>query len=191
MTVPLPAAFYERNPEMVAPELLGKLVVRGSRVARIVEVEAYGGAEDPASHAHRGPTRRNASMFGPAGRWYVYFSYGMHWCANLVCRRDGSPGAVLLRAAAPEQGVGVMRRRRATARSDDELCRGPARLCAAFGIDGSHDGSDAAHGVLRIVDDGVAPPEAPVVTTRIGISRGVDIAWRWSVQGSACVSRQR
>ena len=95
----LPRAFYRRDPRAVAPELLGKLLVRGPLAARVVEVEAYCGAEDPGSHAHRGITRRNATMFGPPGRLYVYFTYGMHWCANAVCGEEGEGVAVLLRAA--------------------------------------------------------------------------------------------
>jgi DNA-3-methyladenine glycosylase len=105
-------AFYRRDGRTVAPELLNKLLVHGTRSARIVEVEAYAGAEDPGSHAFRGRTRRNATMFGPPGRLYVYFSYGMHWCANAVCGEVGEGTAVLLRAAAPVTGLDEMWRAR-------------------------------------------------------------------------------
>lgn len=169
--------FYQRDARELAPLLLNKLLVRADPgeprlAARIVEVEAYGGSRDPASHAYRGPTARNATMFGPAGRLYVYFTYGMHWCANVVGHAPGDASAVLLRAAAPVEGIEVMRARRPKARSDRELCAGPARLCQAFAITGEHDGTDLTHGPLRIVDDGVAPPVAPVVTTRIGLREG-------------------
>ena len=139
----LPRAFYRRDPRDVAPELLGKLLVRGELAARIVEVEAYCGAEDPGSHAFRGMTRRNATMFGPPGHLYVYFTYGMHWCANAVCGDEGEGVAVLLRAAEPRRRArrdarSPRRRRGATA----TCCAGPARLCQAFGIDGADDGAD-------------------------------------------------
>jgi len=187
----LPQGFFAEDPTVVAPRLLGKLVVHRRRAARIVEVEAYRGVGDPASHAARGPTPRNATMFGPPGRWYVYFTYGMHWCANLVCGPEGEAGAVLLRAAAPVRGVAAMRAARATARRDVELCQGPARLCVALGIDGSLDGTDAVSGRAVVVDDGVAGPEQPVTTPRIGISRGTDLLWRWTVPDDPHLSRRR
>lgn len=183
--------FYDREPTEVAPELLGKLLIHGRRAARIVEVEAYRGIDDPASHAARGPTPRNASMFGPPGRWYVYFTYGMHWCANLVCGPEGFAAAVLVRAAAPVRGIGAMRAVRPTARSDRDLCRGPARLCVALGIDGTADAQDAVRGALRVVDDGTPAPGAPECSSRIGISRGTDLQWRWYVPGDPHVSRRR
>ncbi len=136
----------------MAPELLNKVLIRGRRAARIVEVEAYEGASDPASHGYRGPTDRNRTMFGPPGHLYVYFTYGMHHCANVVCREDGVCSAVLLRALAPLVGEGMMRRARTAAsrrRSTKplrpvDLCSGPARLCQAFGLDRRHDGADLA-----------------------------------------------
>jgi DNA-3-methyladenine glycosylase len=184
--------FYARDPRVVAPELLGKLLVRGGRAARIVEVEAYCGAEDPGSHAYRGPTKRNATMFGPPGRLYVYFTYGMHWCANAVCGREGEGVAVLLRAAEPVSGLEEMRARRPAARRDRDLLSGPARLCQAFGIDGGFDGADlvTADRGVTIVDDGVPPPEPPVATTRIGLSVGTDLPWRWCSPGSLHLSKR-
>src|SRR5688500_1408988 len=172
--------FYARDAREVAPELLGKLLVRGDQAARIVEVEAYCGAEDPGSHAYRGMTKRNATMFGKPGRLYVYFTYGMHWCANAVCGRDGEGVAVLLRAAEPVTGIDQMRARRPAARRDRDLLSGPARLCQAFGLDGGFDGADLVTADLgvTIVDDGVAPPDVPAVGTRIGLSVGTELPWR-------------
>jgi DNA-3-methyladenine glycosylase len=183
--------FYQRDPRVVAPELLGKVLVRGPMAARIVEVEAYCGAEDPGSHAYRGMTRRNATMFGPPGRLYVYFTYGMHWCANAVCGRDGEGVAVLLRAAEPVAGLELMRARRPAARRDRDLLSGPARLCQAFALDGAHDGADlvTADREVTIVDDGVAPPDVPAISTRIGLSSGIDLPWRWCTPGSLHLSK--
>jgi DNA-3-methyladenine glycosylase len=175
----------------VAPDLLGKVLVRGDRSARIVEVEAYCGPEDPGSHTYRGLTRRNATMFGPPGRLYVYFTYGMHWCANAVCGREGEGVAVLLRAAEPLTGVDEMRALRPAARRERDLLRGPARLCQAFGVDGSFDGADlvTADRGISIVDDGVPPPDVPAVSTRIGLSVGAELPWRWCSPGSLHLSR--
>ncbi len=193
----LPRSFYARDSLELAPDLLNKVLVRrapGEPVvsARIVEVEAYRGREDAGSHAYRGPTPRTAAMFGPPGHLYVYFTYGMHWCANVVAASaPGDAAAVLLRAAVPRDGVDVMRSRRPASRRDRDLCAGPARLCAAFGITGAHDHSDLVHGTIRIVDDGVAPPSAPFVSTRIGLSpgRGDEHPWRFVVPGDPHVSR--
>ncbi len=186
----LPRAFYRRDPREVAPELLGKVLRRGPLSARIVEVEAYCGAIDPGSHAYRGMTKRNATMFGPPGRLYVYFTYGMHWCANAVCGDDGEGVAVLLRAAEPLTGLDEMRGRRAAARLDRDLLRGPARLCQAFGIDGSDDDADLvrADRGITIVDDGTPPPVS-VSSARIGLSAGVEMPWRWCAAGSALLSK--
>lgn len=190
---PLPRAFYARDARVVAPELLNKVLVRGDgRRARIVEVEAYAGAEDPGSHAFRGRTARNATMFGRPGLLYVYFTYGMHFCANAVCSDEGVATAVLLRAAAPLDGLDLMRAARgAAARRDHDLCSGPAKLCQAFGLDRTQDGADlvaADHGVT-IVDDGVPPPASPGVSARVGLSAGHDLPWRYFVPGDPNVSR--
>ena len=179
----LSRTFYRRDPRIVAPELLGKVLKAGPLEARVVEVEAYCGSEDPGSHAYRGPTRRNATMFGPPGRLYVYFTYGMHWCMNAVCGADGEGVAVLLRAAVPLRGLDEMRARRPAARRDLDLLRGPARLCQAFGVDGSFDGADlvTADRGITLLDDGAPPPSDPTVSTRIGLSSGTDLLWRWYV----------
>lgn len=187
----LPRRFYCRDPRDVAPELLNKLLVRGNRAGRIVEAEAYVGGIDPAAHAYRGKTTRNATMFGPAGHLYVYFSYGMHWCCNPVCGEEGEGVAVLLRALAPEEGIEEMRAVRPTAKRDRDLCNGPARLTQALGITGVDDGADLVTGDrgITIVDDGVPPPDDPVCTPRIGIRRAADEPWRWYVAGDEHVSR--
>lgn len=194
---PLPRRFYARDSLEVAPELLNKVLVHDDPVAgrvavRIVEVEAYRGSEDPGSHAFRGMTKRNATMFGPPGHLYVYFTYGMHWCANAVCGEVGESSAVLLRAAAPLDGLDRLRANRgAAAKRDRDLCSGPAKLCQAFGIDKAFDGADLVVGDLglRLLDDGTPPPEAPLVTRRIGLSAGVEHEWRWLVPGDPNVSR--
>ena len=190
----LPRAFYDRDALDLAPELLNKLLVRtgdGPRLAaRIVEVEAYRGADDPGSHAFRRQTPRNATMFGQPGRLYVYFSYGNHWCMNVVSGPGMQPHAVLLRAAAPLAGVDTMRERRGAARRDRELCAGPGRLGQAFGVDRSHDGLDLVRGRIRIVDDGVAPPARPGVSPRIGLAagKGEELPYRFYVEGDENVS---
>jgi DNA-3-methyladenine glycosylase len=178
----------------VAPELLNKVLVHGPLAARIVEVEAYCGGEDAGSHAFRGQTLRNATMFGPPGHLYVYFTYGMHWCANAVCGDVGDGVAVLLRAAEPVSGLDEMRAARPAARRDRDLLRGPARLCQAFGLTGEHDGIDlvrpAAPGLV-IVDDGTPSPALPAQGVRVGLGagRGDQHPWRWWIADNAYVSR--
>jgi DNA-3-methyladenine glycosylase len=189
----LPRTFYRRGALEVAPELLGKLLVRDDgRSLRIVEVEAYLGEADPASHAFRGPTPRNATMFGPAGHVYVYFTYGMHWCANVVCGDDGEAAAVLLRAGAPVDGVDRMEVARG-GRGGRDLASGPAKLCQALGIDRTLDGTDlvARRSALALVDDGVPPPRSPARSTRVGIREGREHQWRYWVPGDPHVSRGR
>lgn len=190
---PLARDFYARNALEVAPELLNKvLVVPDGRAGRIVEVEAYRGADDPGSHSFRGMTRRNATMFGPPGRLYVYFTYGMHWCANVVAETDGVAAAVLLRALTPLRGLDAMYEARGpAARRDRDLCSGPAKLTQALGIDGGLDGADLVSGDrgATVVDDGQPPPPSPAVTARIGLSNGDDLPWRFCVAGAADLSR--
>ena len=197
---PLPPAFYERPATDVAPDLIGKLLVHdphgtaGSlRAGRIVEVEAYCGDGDPAAHSRSGPTARNASMFGPPGHLYVYLIYGMHWCANAVCAPAGVGDAVLVRALEPVHGVQLMAARRSRTRRRTrcrDLCSGPAKLTEALGIDGTHDGCDVTSaGGISICDDGWVPTEV-TQATRIGISRGTELPWRFYDAGSAHVSRR-
>jgi DNA-3-methyladenine glycosylase len=192
----LPRSFYARDSLVLAPELLNKVLVTrtddGVRLAaRIVEVEAYQGSDDAGSHAYRGMTPRTTVMFGPPGHLYVYFTYGMHWCANVVATKDGDAAAVLLRAAAPVDGIEVMRERRVKARRDRDLLAGPAHLCQALGISGDHNGVDLVRGPVRILDDGVAPPAEPGVSTRIGLAlgRGDEHPWRYFVPGDPNLSR--
>ena len=186
--------FYARGALEVAPELLNKMLVApDGRAGRIVEVEAYRGADDPGSHGFRGKTKRNAAMFGPPGRLYVYFTYGMHWCANVVAETDGVASAVLLRALTPLEGLDAMYAARGpAARRDRDLCSGPAKLTQALGIDGAFDGADLVTGDRRvtIVDDGQPPPPAPAVTARIGLTNGADLPWRFHVEGTPDVSRR-
>jgi len=194
----------EGDPVAVAPWLLNKVLVCGGRSGRIVEVEAYHGANDAASHAYRGPTPRTGVMFGPAGFLYVYFTYGMHWCANVVCGPEGEAAAVLIRALAPLTGLEEMRADRPAARFDRDLCSGPAKLCQALGITGSDNGADLlapargrsgprrSHGgaPVRLLDDGTPPPRRPGRGTRIGIREATEKRWRFWVPGDPSVSRQ-
>lgn len=184
------------DPVEVAPLLLGKLFVHGRRGGRIVEVEAYRGATDPASHAFRGPSARNATMFGRAGLLYVYFTYGMHWCANAVCGPEGAAGAVLLRALEPIWGMDEMRAARAGRRRDGRppadraLCRGPANLTCALGVGGEHDGADlvgdpGAGGGPVLLDDGTRLHAGLLARgPRVGITRATDLDWRFWLAGS-------
>ena len=191
---PLDRHFYARNALEVAPQLLNKvLVAPDGRAGRIVEVEAYRGADDPGSHGHRGRTKRNTTMFGPPGHLYVYFTYGMHWCANVVAETDGVAAAVLLRALTPLQGLDAMYAARGpAARRDRELCSGPAKLTQALGIDGTLDGANlvTSDRGVTILDDGQPPPPDPAVTTRIGLTNGTDLPWRFYVAGAADLSRR-
>ena len=189
----LPQSFFRRDARVVAPALLNKILLAADgRSGRIVEVEAYCGAIDPAAHTYRGKTQRNAVMFGPPGCMYVYFTYGMHWCCNAVCGDEGEGTAVLLRALQPLAGLEQMRRARPAARSDRDLCRGPARLTQAMGITGAQDGIELFSGgaEFSLVGDGLAPPRDARGCARIGISRGVEHLWRWYVPDSEYVSKR-
>jgi DNA-3-methyladenine glycosylase len=193
----LSAAFYRRDALEVAPDLLGRLLVTGDgRVGRIVEVEAYRGRDDSASHAFGGRTARNAVMWGPGGRLYVYFSYGMHWCANAVCSAEGDPQAVLLRAVTPLAGLDCMRTARWTnqrTRRDLDLCRGPGRLAQAFGIDREDGGTDLTNdrNRVRIVEGPAAQTVRRARGPRVGISRARELPWRFWIPGEPAVSTRR
>jgi DNA-3-methyladenine glycosylase len=190
----LPRRFYAGGSVELAPQLLNKLLVGDDgRAGRIVEVEAYRGNADAASHAFRGPTRRNATMFGRPGRLYVYFTYGMHFCANVVCMPEGTPEAVLLRALAPVSGLDAMHAARPAAGRDVDLASGPAKLCQALGIARAQDGADLVTGVggFRLVDDGVAPPTLPPHSVRVGIRQATELPWRWWVPDDPNVSKAR
>ena len=190
----LPRSFFAADSRELAPQLLNKLLVRGARVGRIVEVEAYAGAVDPASHAFRGRTARNATMFGPPGHLYVYFSYGMHYCANVVCGREGEASAVLLRGLTAVSGIEEMRSARGpAARLDRDLCSGPGKLCQALGLDRSFDGADLVTGDqgVEVRDDGMPPPATPGVSGRVGISVAAEVPWRFYVPGAVGLSRSR
>jgi len=188
----LPVAFFDRPADVVAPELLGALVVsRAGGVltsARIVETEAYLGYRDPASHGylHR-RNERNAALFGPPGSWYVYLSYGIHWCANLVCEAEGTASAVLLRALQPVEDIATMRRRRGRV-DDRELCSGPGKLCQALGITRDLDGKMMPASEVLVLAPTVALPVEVAVTPRIGITKAADWPLRFLVPGNPHVS---
>jgi DNA-3-methyladenine glycosylase len=185
--VALERAFFARPAPTVAVELLGKVLRRtdDGTAARIVETEAYM-SDDPASHAFRGRTARTAPMFGPAGHAYVYFTYGMHWCLNVVTGAAGDGQGVLLRAAEPLAGVPVMRVRRGP-RPDRDLLRGPARLAQAFGVDGSWSGADVC-GNSALVFEGDGERPRAVSGPRTGVPVAADVPWRFAVEGSRWVS---
>ena len=187
--------FFQRPTLVVARELLGARLVRvergGSRTSGlIVEAEAYIGSDDLGCHARAGRTARNASMWGPAGCAYVYFTYGMHWCMNVVTEADGFPAAVLLRALLPIEGRSAMRRRRGPA-GDRDLTGGPARLCQALGVDRRFDGHDlCAAGAHLFLETGVSIPELDVSKSpRVGLKRVPEpwrsLPWRFVVRPSA------
>lgn len=162
--------FFGRDSVEVAPELLNKLLVVGDVTARIVEVEAYT-QDDAASHSHRGRTKRNDVMFGPPGRLYVYFIYGMHYCANIVTGVEGDGQALLIRAVTC-QGI------------DPRLTNGPGKLCKHLGIDLSLNGTEA-----MVYDDGTSPPFDPVVTPRVGLTKAADLHRRWMVRQRPSANR--
>jgi DNA-3-methyladenine glycosylase len=194
---PLPRSFFDRPVLEVAPELIGCTFLFDGVGGRIVEVEAYR-ADDPASHSFRGPTARNAVMFGPPAHLYVYFTMGVHHCCNLVCEAEGSAGAVLLRALEPTHRVELMEERRGTAERRS-LCSGPAKLTQALGIGGAADGLSACDSPVTVLARPGMDPAAPATwrqprgavasTARIGISRAVDKPWRFVEPGSAYLSR--
>jgi DNA-3-methyladenine glycosylase len=203
--VPLPRAFYARPTLIVAPDLLGKVLVHRTRSGLtsgiIVEVEAYVGESDPACHAAPGPTKRNAPMYGPPGHAYVYLNYGVHPLVNVVTEPVKSPAAILIRALEPLDGIPLMRRRRGRSRtsrharrvtriSDHSLCKGPGNVTHALGITLKETGIDLVGDKLYIEDRGHRIEEV-TWSPRIGISVGTEHHWRCYAQGHVCVSGKR
>lgn len=183
----LGTSFYDRDPRQVAVDLLGCILVHetpeGTASGIVVETEAYR-PEDPACHAYKGPTMRNRNIFGRPGLAYVYLSYGIHKLLNVVCEGEGIGSAVLVRALRPVEGLDLMGERRGRTR---DLCNGPGRLTQALGVGLSMDGSDLTDGALYLRWG--EPPEGDIVsTTRIGISRGTELPWRYLVEGERHVS---
>jgi len=204
----IPRDFFARFSVQVAPELLGCVIehqtAAGLVAVELTEVEAYAGASDPASHAYRGKTARNAVMFGPPGHAYVYFTYGMHFCVNMVCLGEkGSASAVLLRAGAIIAGEDLARARRTRAPIPEgrariasrDLARGPARLCQALGIDRSLDGADVCipASALRMRTGAGNPARSAEIVTgpRVGVSSAAEIPWRFWYEGDPTVSVYR
>jgi DNA-3-methyladenine glycosylase len=178
----------------IAPRLLGAVLVSdvgGVEIAvRLTEVEAYEGRDDPASHAFRGPTARTAVMFGPPGHLYCYFTYGMHWCANIVCGPDGVAAAVLLRAGEVIEGMDAARARRPAARRDVELARGPARLATCLGLGAAQNGTDLCDPGAAVRLESVPARRVPRVSSgpRVGITAAAERDWRFWVDGAPTVS---
>ncbi|GFN24204.1 MAG: DNA-3-methyladenine glycosylase [Thermoanaerobacteraceae bacterium] len=191
---PLPYGFFARDTKIVAQELLGTYMAHfspeGLTVGRVVETEAYLGRDDPACHSARGPTERNAVMFGPAGFLYVYLIYGMYYCVNVTTDRAEVPAAVLLRALEPVAGVELMRRRRSTSH-DRQLCSGPGRLARAMGIDRNLNGESVVEGAVRFYPPlpGEARPDI-VTAPRIGIREAADWPLRFYFKDNPYVSRR-
>ena len=187
----LPRSFFVRPVLEVAPDLLGAVVVHGPVAIRLTEVEAYDGANDPASHAYRGLTPRTTVMFGPPGHLYVYFTYGMHYCANLVCGPDGTAAAVLLRAGEVVAGLDVARSHRPAVSRDVALARGPANLVRALALGPEHNGLDVVgRGPVRIRRAPAPPPEIRS-GPRVGVSTGATRPWRFWVADDPTVSAYR
>jgi DNA-3-methyladenine glycosylase len=186
----LTRAFFARPAPKVARDLVGMVLCRPDEglMARVVEVEAYT-QDDPACHAYRGRTERNAPLWGPPGHAYVYRSYGMHWCFNTATGEEGLGQGCLIRAAQPLAGLAIMRQRRPV-RSETDLLRGPAKLCQAFDISGVLSGTDVCGGgTLQFADDGTRPPVAQ--GPRVGVSLAADLPWRFFVPDSSWVSVYR
>ena len=181
----LPADLFARSVHEVAPELIGATLLVDGVGGRIVEVEAYD-HEDPASHGYRGRTARNASMFGPPGHAYVYRSYGIHWCLNLVCEDVGVANAILLRALEPTHGLDAMRERRGL-EAPLLLCSGPGRLCQALGVTREHDGLPLDRPPFELLERD--RPVEVLTGPRIGITRAADLPWRYTESGSRFLSR--
>jgi DNA-3-methyladenine glycosylase len=189
----LPRAFYERETEIVAREMLGTVLECETDVGLasgiIVETEAYLGEHDLACHAAAGRTARTEALYGPPGTSYVYFIYGMYWCFNAVTRTEGLPSAVLVRALEPLSGTALMHKRRPGIRNEVDLTNGPGKLCTALGIVGSMSGKSLQRKPLVIREGKPVPDEKVEVTTRIGITRSADWPLRWIVKGNRFVSK--
>ncbi len=189
----LPSTFFARDTVKVAPDLLGKYLIRlkghERLTGRIVEVEAYRGHDDPASHAFRGLTPRNAPMFGEPGHAYVYFTYGHHFCLNVTTQKAGTPGAVLLRALEPVEGINAMRRFRPNV-LDSELTNGPGKLTQAFAIDKSLNEQDMTIGGPLFIGDSRKNDLEIWSSPRVGIREGLNRFWRFYLKGNAHVSRR-
>ncbi|GAB3748173.1 DNA-3-methyladenine glycosylase [Microlunatus parietis] len=175
----------------VAPRLLNAVLRNGDVAVRLTEVEAYDGGNDPASHAYRGLTQRNAIMFGPPGFLYVYFSYGVHWAANVVCGPDGQSAAVLLRAGEVIDGIELARSRRLSARKDRDLARGPGRLTQALGLTGEHRGADLFGDGPVSLTLATRPARGVAQGPRVGVSVAADRPWRFWLDGDPSVSPYR
>jgi len=193
LTTPrLPRRFFSRDPVVLARELLGRVLFyktpEGLLAGRIVETEAYTGEADPASHAFRGRTARNAVMFGPAGHAYVYFTYGMHHCLNVTAEASGTAGAVLLRALEPLAGVEVMRAR-GDHGPESRLLSGPGKIGRAFGLSLDDNGRDLTRGALGLAAGAPVANREVAISRRIGISRAVDLPYRFAVVSSPSVSK--
>src|SRR5579884_918237 len=198
-TSPLVRSFFARDPRLVAPELLGKVLLRKDRrmllAGRIVELEVYLGRDDPAAHAYAGPTERNRVLFGPPGYAYVYFIYGNHYCLNVSCMREGEAGSLLFRALEPIAGIAEMLRARDLAPGSNPrlIASGPGRLAEAFGITRERDnGQDltSPKSGLWIADDGYRPAQV-AVTKRIGITKAAEQALRYIIVGNPFVSGKK
>lgn len=189
--VPLEHSFFARPTLIVTRALLGHLLVHetpeGVVAGRIVEAEAYLGPSDPASHAYR-KTPRSRVMWGPAGYAYIYFTYGNHFCINVVTEQEGVAGAVLIRALEPVAGLEIMKRRRGLEKVE-QLCSGPGKLTQALGISGRHNGRDLTRPPLYIARGGLRRDERIGRSVRIGITRAVDWPWRFFIEGSPFLSK--
>jgi DNA-3-methyladenine glycosylase len=186
MTPPrLRRSFFNRSVHKVAPQLIGATLLIDGVGGIIVEVEAYHHT-DPAAHSYTGPTERNAVMFGPPGFVYVYRSYGIHWCVNFVCEKEGSASAVLIRAIEPTEGLAAMRRRRGLT-DERTLCSGPGKLCEALAITHKHNGLPLDRAPFELRARSKKP--AIVIGERIGITKAVEKPWRYGLQGSKFLSK--
>lgn len=195
----LPKEFYQQDPVILAPQLLGKILVRkiGKKylTGKIVEVEAYRGEDDQAAHTYNGKTKRNEVMFSEGGYLYVYFTYGMHFCSNIVCGNKDEGAAVLIRALEPIDGIETMINNRyavkdVSSKQKTNLTNGPAKLCEALGIKREENGLDLTQEPIFLIDCEKIPKKNIVATTRIGIKKSIDLPWRFYIKDNLYVSRK-